>query len=132
MCREWAQHPNGQLPAYEWDFGDVNPPVHAWAALAGVHRHRRRAGTVDFLIRVFDQAPAELHGWWVNRKDADGSNLFEGGFLGMDNIGVFDRSHGVPAGWRLEQSDATSWVAFHCLTMLKMALELSRRDDGVG
>ncbi|MEI2825226.1 MAG: glucosidase [Dermatophilaceae bacterium] len=125
ICREWAQHPSGQLPAYEWAFSDVNPPVHAWAAWQVYQLDGE--WDVDFLIRITTKLLLNL-GWWVNRKDADDSNLFEGGFLGMDNIGVFDRSHGVPAGWRLEQSDATSWVAFHCLTMLRMALELSRRD----
>ncbi len=125
ICREWAQHPSGQLPAYEWAFSDVNPPVHAWAAW---QVYALDGGwDVDFLIRITTKLLLNL-GWWVNRKDADDSNLFEGGFLGMDNIGAFDRSHGVPEGWRLEQSDATSWVAFHCLTMLRMALELSRGD----
>lgn len=125
MCREWSQHPNGQLPAYEWQFGDVNPPVHAWAAwhvyvLDGARDH-------GFLVRVFTKLLFNFS-WWLNRKDSDGSNLFEGGFLGMDNISVFDRSREVPAGWRLEQSDATSWMAFTCLQMLRIALELSRVD----
>jgi hypothetical protein len=125
MCREWSQHPNGQLPAYEWQFGDVNPPVHAWAAwhvyvLDGAKDH-------GFLIRVFTKLMFNFT-WWLNRKDSDGSNLFEGGFLGMDNISVFDRSREVPEGWRLEQSDATSWMAFTCLQMLRIALELSRVD----
>ncbi|MFW5469908.1 MGH1-like glycoside hydrolase domain-containing protein [Knoellia sp. CPCC 206435] len=125
MCREWSQHPNGQLPAYEWSFGDVNPPVHAWAAwhvyvLDGAHDR-------GFLIRVFTKLLFNFS-WWLNRKDSDGSNLFEGGFLGMDNISVFDRSREVPEGWRLEQSDATSWMAFTCLQMLRIALELSRVD----
>ena len=125
ICREWAQHPSGQLPAYEWAFSDVNPPVHAWAAW----RVYELDGAWDqaFLVRIATKLLLNF-GWWVNRKDADDSNLFEGGFLGMDNIGVFDRSHGVPAGWRLEQSDATGWVAFHCLMMLRMCLELARRD----
>ena len=123
LVREWAQHPNGQLPAYEWDFGDVNPPVHAWAAwqvyqLDGARDHA-------FLVRVFTKLLINFS-WWLNRKDSDGSNLFEGGFLGMDNISVFDRSRQVPEGWRLEQSDATSWMAFFSLTMVRMALELSR------
>ncbi|MBK8462286.1 MAG: glucosidase, partial [Nigerium sp.] len=126
MCREWAQHPDGQLPAYEWDFGDVNPPVHAWAAwqvyLAdGAWDH-------EFLVRVFTKLLLNF-GWWVNRTDLNGTQLFEGGFLGMDNIGLFDRSRDVPDGWVLEQSDATSWMAFFCLSMLKMAFELSRKDD---
>ena len=123
LCREWAMHPDGQLPAYEWGFGDVNPPVHAWAAwqvykIAGDDDR-------DFLTRVFGKLLLNF-GWWVNRKDADGSNLFEGGFLGMDNIGLFDRSAALPPGWRLEESDATSWMASFCLTMLTMAGELVR------
>ncbi len=129
LCREWAMHPNGQLPAYEWAFGDVNPPVHAWAAwrvyLIDGARDR------DFLIRVFTKLLLNF-GWWVNRKDADGSNLFEGGFLGMDNIGLFDRSAPLPAGYRLEESDATSWMAFFCLQMLKIASELVAATAGLG
>ncbi|MEZ5096606.1 MAG: hypothetical protein R2731_11095, partial [Nocardioides sp.] len=125
LCREWSQHPNGQLPAYEWSFSDVNPPVHAWAAwqvyvLDGSRDH-------GFLVRIFGKLLLNF-GWWVNRKDADGSDLFEGGFLGMDNIALFDRSKEVPAGWRLEQSDATSWMGFFCLSMLRIAIELARRD----
>ena len=125
MVREWAQHPNGQLPAYEWAFSDVNPPVHAWAAWQ-VYTLDGRSDTT-FLIRLFTKLLINFS-WWLNRKDADGSNLFEGGFLGMDNISVFDRSRDVPSGTRLEQSDATSWMAFFCLSMLRMALELSRKD----
>lgn len=126
ICREWAQHPSGQLPAYEWAFSDVNPPVHAWA----VWRVFELDGgwDRDFLIRVFGKLLLNF-AWWVNRKDADDSNLFEGGFLGMDNITVFDRSRDVPPGWRLEQSDATSWMAFFTLSMLRIALELAREDD---
>jgi hypothetical protein len=126
MCREWAQHPDGQLPAYEWAFSDVNPPVHAWASWLVYNLDG--ATDRDFLIRVFGKLLINF-GWWVNRKDADGSNLFEGGFLGMDNISVFDRSRDIPAGWRLEQSDATSWMAFYCLTMLRIALELARHHN---
>jgi hypothetical protein len=122
MCREWAMHPGGQLPAYEWAFGDVNPPVHAWAAWH-VYLVDGRHDT-DFLIRVFTKLLLNV-GWWVNRKDADGSNLFEGGFLGMDNIGLFDRSEMLPDGARLEQSDATSWMAFYFLNMLKISVELA-------
>jgi len=125
MCREWAMARDGKLPAYEWDFGDVNPPVHAWATwqvyvLDGAWDH-------DFLIRVFSKLLFNA-GWWVNRKDADGSGLFEGGFLGMDNVGPFDRSQPLPQGQRLEQSDATSWMAFFFLSMLRIALELARED----
>ena len=125
ICREWAMHPDGQLPAYEWAFGDVNPPVHAWAAWRvyvtdGAH-------DTDFLVRVFAKLLLNF-GWWVNRKDADGSNLFEGGFLGMDNIGLFDRSAALPDGARLEESDATSWMAVFCLDMLTIAIELARRE----
>ena len=125
MCREWAMHPNGQLPAYEWEFGDVNPPVHAWAAwhVYRIDGYRDR----EFLIRVFTKLLLNF-AWWVNRKDANGSNLFEGGFLGMDNIGLFNRSAPLPPGFRLEQSDATSWMAFYCQQMLKIALELARTD----
>ncbi|MGY1711997.1 MGH1-like glycoside hydrolase domain-containing protein [Geodermatophilus sp. SYSU D00758] len=126
MCREWAMHPNGQLPAYEWAFGDVNPPVHAWAAwhVYRIDGYRDQ----QFLVRVFTKLLLNFS-WWVNRKDAGGSNVFEGGFLGMDNIALFDRSAPLPPGYRLEQSDATSWMAFYCQQMLKIALELSRFDQ---
>src|SRR3954453_16513522 len=118
MCREWAMHPNGQLPAYEWAFGDVGPPVHAFAAwhVYRIDGYRDQ----QFLIRVFTKLLMNFS-WWVNRKDADGSNVFEGGFLGMDNIALFDRSAPLPPGYRLEQSDATSWMAFYCQQMLKIA-----------
>ncbi|CAG7572726.1 hypothetical protein FB554_0867 [Barrientosiimonas humi] len=125
MCREWAMHPNGQLPAYEWNFSDVNPPVHAWAAWQ-VYELDGRTDT-GFLVRIFTKLLLNF-GWWVNRKDSDDSNLFEGGFLGMDNIGPFDRSAPLPEGQRLEQSDATSWMAFFCLSMLRMGWELARID----
>ncbi len=125
MCREWSMHPNGQLPAYEWEFGDVNPPVHAWAAwhVYRIDGYRDR----EFLVRVFTKLLLNFS-WWVNRKDSNGSNIFEGGFLGMDNIGLFNRSAPLPPGFRLEQSDATSWMAFYCQQMFKIALELSRYD----
>ena len=125
MCREWAMHGNGQLPAYEWNFSDVNPPVHAWAAWQVF----RISGGIDraFLQRVFTKLLFNF-GWWVNRKDSEGSNLFEGGFLGMDNVGPFDRSAPMPDNSRLEQSDATSWMAFYCLVMLRIAWELARED----
>ncbi len=126
MCREWAMHPNGQLPAYEWEFSDVNPPVHAWAAwhVYRIDGYRDR----EFLVRVFTKLLLNFS-WWVNRKDSTGSNVFEGGFLGMDNIGLFNRSAPLPPGYRLEQSDATSWMAFYCQQMFKIALELSRHDS---
>ena len=106
LCREWFQHPNGALPAYEWDFGDVNPPVQAWAALEVFAIDGGR--DLDFLSRIFDKLLVNFT-WWVNREDAEGNNLFEGGFLGLDNIGPIDRSH-LPAGDVLEQSDATGWM----------------------
>ncbi|WP_342769128.1 MGH1-like glycoside hydrolase domain-containing protein [Flexivirga caeni] len=129
MIREWAQRPNGQLPAYEWNFDDVNPPVHAWAAwlVYSVAGDEDR----EFLTQVFTKLLLNFS-WWVNRKDADGSYLFEGGFLGMDNIGLFDRSQPLPDGLRLEQSDATSWMAFYSLSMLRIAVELSRHDNSWG
>lgn len=125
MLREWAQHPNGQLPAYEWDFGDTNPPVHAWACWQVYHLDG--AWDRGFLIQTFTKLMMNFQ-WWVNRKDPEGSFLFTGGFLGLDNIAFFDRSD-LPADVRLEQSDATSWMAFFSLTMLRTALELSRHDE---
>jgi hypothetical protein len=130
LLREWFMHPNGQLPAYEWAFSDVNPPVHAWAAMR-VYQIERRAtgvGDVRFLERVFHKLLINFT-WWVNRKDADGRNVFQGGFLGLDNIGVFNRSEPLPGGARLDQSDGTSWMATFCLNMLAIALELAREDD---
>ncbi len=127
MLREWYMHPNGQIPAYEWAFGDVNPPVHAWAAWRVYKIEKRRKGTGDrmFLERVFHKLLLNFT-WWVNRKDTEGKNIFQGGFLGLDNIGVFDRSKPLPTGGHLEQSDATSWMGMYCLNMLTMALELAR------
>ena len=122
ICREWFQHPNGALPAYEWDFGDVNPPVQAWAALEVFAIDGAR--DLDFLSEIFDKLLVNFT-WWVNRQDADGSNLFEGGFLGLDNIGPIDRSH-LPVGGRLEQSDATGWMAFFALAMGAIAAILNR------
>jgi hypothetical protein len=122
LCREWFQHPNGALPAYEWDFGDVNPPVQAWAALEVFAVDGGR--DIEFLSRVFDKLLVNFT-WWVNLEDADGSNLFEGGFLGLDNIGPIDRSH-LPEGWVLEQSDATGWMATYALAMGTIALILRR------
>lgn len=122
VCREWFQHPNGALPAYEWDFGDVNPPVHAFAALEVFAIDGGR--DLDFLSRIFDKLLVNFT-WWVNREDADGSNLFEGGFLGLDNIGPLDRSH-LPVGGVLEQSDATGWMAAYALAMTTIAAILNR------
>jgi hypothetical protein len=129
MLREWYMHPNGQIPAYEWAFGDVNPPVHAWAALRVYQIDRNQRGEADrqFLARVFQKLLLNFT-WWVNRKDAEGKNVFEGGFLGLDNIGVFDRSQPLPTGGHLAQSDGTSWMAMYCLNMLAIALELSTED----
>jgi hypothetical protein len=122
-------HPNGQIPAYEWNFSDVNPPLHAWAALYLYERERRirGEGDVKFLERVFQRLLTNFT-WWVNRKDPDGRNLFQGGFLGLDNIGIFDRSAPVPGGGSLEQADGTAWMAFYSASMLQIALELTRRD----
>ncbi|HEY3383511.1 MAG TPA: hypothetical protein VGK32_17230 [Vicinamibacterales bacterium] len=126
MLREWYMHPNGQLPACEWALGDVNPPVHAWAAWRVYTIEKQRRGTGDrvFLERVFQKLLLNFT-WWVNRKDAEGHNLFQGGFLGLDNIGVFDRSADVPTGAHIEQSDGTSWMAMFSLNMLAIALELA-------
>ena len=129
LLREWYMHPNGQLPAYEWAFGDVNPPVHAWAAWRVYKIEKKRAGKGDraFLERVFQKLLLNFT-WWVNRKDAEGKNVFQGGFLGLDNIGVFDRSAELPTGGHLEQSDGTSWMAMYCLNMLAIALELASEN----
>ncbi|HEX6433062.1 MAG TPA: hypothetical protein VFZ87_02425, partial [Gemmatimonadales bacterium] len=128
LLREWYMHPNGQIPAYEFAFGDVNPPVHAWACwrvykMTGPRGQRDRV----FLERAFHKLLLNFT-WWVNRKDPDGKNLFAGGFLGLDNIGVFDRSRPLPTGGHLEQADGTAWMAFYCNTMLAMALELASED----
>jgi len=127
FLREWYMHPNGQIPAYEWAFGDVNPPVHAWAVWRVYKIDRRVTGVADrlFLERAFQKLLLNFT-WWVNRKDAEGKNVFQGGFLGLDNIGVFDRSAPLPGGGHLEQSDGTSWMAMYCLNMLAIALELSQ------
>jgi hypothetical protein len=127
LTREWYMHPNGELPAYEWDFGDANPPVHAWAAYRVFQidrRHRGDCGDVPFLERIFHKLLLNFT-WWVNRKDTDDRNVFQGGFLGMDNIGVFDRSAALPAGGHLDQADGTSWMAMYCLNLLRIAIELS-------
>ena len=128
FLREWYMHPNGQLPAYEWNFGDVNPPVHAWAAFR-VYKIGAEKGQRDrkFLERVFQKLLINFT-WWVNRKDAEGNNLFGGGFLGLDNVGVFDRSKPLPVNGQLAQADGTAWMAFYCSTMLSIALELAREN----
>ena len=130
LCQSWYMHPNGQLPAYEWNFSDVNPPVQAWAALRLYNAEQRRTGKGDrrFLERVFTKLLLNFT-WWVNRKDPRGLNVFEGGFLGMDNIGVFDRSAPLPVNGMLVQSDGTSWMAMYCLNMLRIAVELAQEDD---
>jgi hypothetical protein len=129
LLREWYMHPNGQLPAYEWALGDVNPPVHAWAAWRVYKIDKKRNGKGDraFLERVFHKLLLNFT-WWVNRKDADGMNIFQGGFLGLDNIGVFDRSAPLPTGGYIEQSDGTSWMAMYTLNLLAIALELASED----
>ncbi len=125
LLREWYMHPNGQLPAYEWNFSDVNPPVHAWAVWR-VYKISAPKGQRDllFLERCFQKLLLNFT-WWVNRKDVEGRHVFGGGFLGLDNIGVFDRSHALPDGGRLHQADGTAWMASYCLTMLAIALELA-------
>ncbi len=131
LVREWYMHPNGQMPAYEWQLGDVNPPVHAWAAYRVYQIERRTTGRTDraFLEGVFLKLMLNFT-WWVNRKDTSGKNVFEGGFLGLDNIGLFDRSKPLPGGGVLEQADATSWMGMYCLNMLDIALELARENPG--
>ncbi|MCL4551189.1 MAG: glucosidase [Bacteroidetes bacterium] len=130
FTREWYMHPNGQLPAYEWNFGDVNPPVHAWATWR-VYKIDQKAnggkGDTAFLESVFHKLLLNFT-WWVNRKDEHERNIFQGGFLGLDNIGVFDRSSELPSGGHLEQADATSWMAMFCLNLLRISLELSKTN----
>lgn len=129
MLREWYMHPNGQIPAYEWAFGDVNPPVHAWAAWRVFEMDRHLTGVADhaFLERVFHKLMLNFT-WWVNRKDAAGRNVFQGGFLGLDNIGVFDRSAPLPTGGTMDQADGTAWMAMYTLNLLRIALELSGKN----
>jgi hypothetical protein len=129
LLREWYMNPNGQIPAYEWNFSDVDPPLHAWAAHRVFQIERRLTGKGDYLFleRVFQKLLLNFS-WWTNRMDAGDDNVFEGGFLGLDNIGMFDRSKPLPDGMLLEQSDATSWMALYCLNMLGIAIELSARD----
>ncbi|KAI0793247.1 Six-hairpin glycosidase-like protein [Abortiporus biennis] len=129
LTREWYMKPDGQIPAYEWNFGDVNPPVHAWATFR-VYKIERKLygkGDRDFLERVFQKLLLNFT-WWVNRKDQGGNGVFEGGFLGLDNIGVFNRSEPLPTGGALRQADGTAWMAFYCLNMLNMALELAKEN----
>jgi Glycosyl hydrolase family 63 C-terminal domain len=129
IVREWYQHPNGQIPAYEWNFSDVNPPVIAWAAWRVYQIERKQSGKGDraFLETVFHKMLIAFT-WWVNRKDSQGNNIFQGGFLGLDNIGVFDRNAAFPDGGRLEQSDGTSWMGMFCLNMLRAAVELAHEN----
>jgi len=130
LTREWYMHPNGQLPAYEWAFGDVNPPVHAWAAWEVYCMDRDQHdghGDDEFLERIFHKLSLNFT-WWVNRKDADGRNIFQGGFLGLDNIGVFDRSAPLPTGGQINQADGTAWMAMYCLNMMRIALELALKN----
>ncbi|MDE3168601.1 MAG: glucosidase, partial [Acidobacteriota bacterium] len=129
FLREWYMHPNGQIPAYEWNFSDVNPPVHAWAAWRIYRIEQRIRGKADreFLERVFLKLLLNFT-WWVNRKDPGGRNVFEGGFLGLDNIGIFDRSVPLAPGTYIDQSDGTSWMAMFCLDMLAIAVELARQN----
>ena len=126
LTREWYMHPNGQLPAYEWAFGDVNPPVHAWAAWRVYQMDRERHGVADraFLERIFHKLLLNFT-WWVNRKDAEGRNVFQGGFLGLDNIGIFDRSAPLPTGGHINQSDGTAWMGMYTLNLMRIALALA-------
>jgi len=131
LTREWYMHPNGELPAYEWAFGDVNPPVHAWAAweVYCMDRDQHHGhGDRGFLERIFHKLSLNFT-WWVNRKDADGRNIFQGGFLGLDNIGVFDRSAPLPTGGHINQADGTAWMAMYCLNMMRIALELALKNN---
>ncbi|HSA81894.1 MAG TPA: hypothetical protein VLE23_13850, partial [Geminicoccaceae bacterium] len=131
LTREWYMHPNGQLPAYEWAFSDVNPPVHAWAAWRVFQIDRKQRGDhgdIAFLERVFHKLMLNFT-WWVNRKDAQGRNVFQGGFLGLDNIGVFDRSAPLPTGGFINQADGTAWMAMYCLNLMRIALELAQHNN---
>lgn len=129
ILREWYMHPSGQIPAYEWAFDDVNPPVHAWAAwrVYKIDKKRRGKGDREFLKRIFHKLVLNFT-WWVNRKDAEEMNIFQGGFLGLDNIGVFNRSDPLPTGGYIEQSDGTSWMAMYTLNLLAIALELAKEE----
>lgn len=129
MTREWYMHPNGQIPAYEWNFFDVNPPVQAWAALRVYQIDAKITGKADreFLEGIFHKLLLNFT-WWVNRKDSEGNNVFQGGFLGLDNISIFDRSKPLPTGGRIDQADGTAWMGFYCVEMMKIALELAKQD----
>lgn len=129
MTREWYMHPNGQLPAYEWEFCDANPPVHAWATQMVYNLEEKQQGKGDrnFLEAIFHKLLLNFT-WWVNQKDRDGRNVFQGGFLGMDNISLFDRSHPLPVGGHIDQSDGTAWMAFYCIVMMKLALTLAKEN----
>jgi glycogen debranching enzyme len=130
FTEEWYMHPNGQLPAYEMAFGDVNPPVHAWASwrVYSIDKNKRGKGDRNFLEKIFQKLQLNF-GWWVNQKDTDGLNIFQGGFLGLDNIGVFDRGVTLKDGERLDQADATSWMAMYCLDMMRIAIELALENS---
>lgn len=130
IMREWYMKPDGQLPAYEWHFSDVNPPVHAWSALMvyRVEKNKTGKGDIGFLKRIFHKLIINFT-WWINRKDASGNNIFQGGFLGLDNIGVFNRSIEMPGDMRLEQADGTSWMAMYALNMMDIAMEISMHDQ---
>ncbi|EIJ39741.1 Mannosyl oligosaccharide glucosidase [Galbibacter orientalis DSM 19592] len=130
FTREWYMAPNGQIPAYEWSFSDVNPPVQAWAAMKvyKIDKEQKGVGDIKFLKRILNKLALNFT-WWVNRLDSSNNNIFEGGFLGLDNIGVFDRSYGVPGNGKLEQVDGTSWMALYCLSMLEISLEISLQDN---
>jgi len=130
LVKEWYQHPNGQIPAYEWEFGDLNPPVLAWAAhqLYKIERKQRGRGDRLFLERIFHKLLINF-AWWVNKRDVEGNNVFEGGFLGLDNISVFDRSETPPPGVKLEQADATAWMAMYCIDLMRIALELALENS---
>jgi hypothetical protein len=130
VMREWYMKPDGQLPSYEWNFSDVNPPVQAWAAMQVYHIEKKRTGTGDikFLKKVFHKLVINFT-WWINRKDINGNNIFEGGFLGLDNIGVFNRSFHFPGEVQLEQADGTSWMGTYALDMMDMAIEIAMNDE---
>ena len=131
LTEGWYLHPNGQLPAYEWNFGDVNPPVHAWAAWRVYEMDKKQhdgKGDAEFLEQIFHKLLLNF-GWWINREDREDRNIFQGGFLGLDNIGVFDRSAELPTGGYIEQADGTSWMAMYCLNLLRISLELARNNQ---